>query len=112
MHGASRFVKLRDALQCSVAVLYSEAGPLLGQEGRPVDEVLTAEEVAAYLRIHLITVRRWCRQGELPAAKVGRSYRIRRVDLDRWWAERVGGNQAGVHAPGQQEPGRDSDRGA
>jgi hypothetical protein len=43
---------------------------------------------------------------------VGRSYRIRRVDLDRWWAERVGGNQAGVHAPGQQEPGRDSDRGA
>ncbi len=69
-----------------------------------VDEVLTAEEVAAYLRVHLMTVRRWCRQGELPAAKVGRSYRIRRADLDRWWAERMEGGQAAAHAPVRQAP--------
>jgi excisionase family DNA binding protein len=108
----SRYVTLRDALQRSVCVLYIEAGPLYGLGGSPdVDEVLTAEEVAAYLRIHLITVRRWCRQGELPAAKVGRSYRIRRMDLDRWWAARMEGNQTGANAPEQQEPGRDADGG-
>lgn len=69
-----------------------------------MDEVMTAEEVAAYLRVHLITVRRWCRQGELPAVKVGRSYRIRRTDLDRWWAERMEGSQATAHAPDRGQP--------
>lgn len=52
----------------------------------PTDEVLTADEVARYLRVHPMTVQRWCRTGELPAAKIGRAYRIKKGDLDRWWA--------------------------
>ena len=35
----------------------------------PVDDVLTADEVARYLRVHPMTVQRWCRTGDLPAAK-------------------------------------------
>ena len=57
----------------------------------PTDEVLTVEEVARYLRVHPMTVQRWCRVGELPAAKIGRAYRIKRGDLDRWWTEHQGG---------------------
>src|SRR5579884_2413582 len=57
-------------------------------EAAPVEEVLTAEEVAGYLRVHLMTVRRWCREGMLPAVKVGRAYRIKRTELDQWWQER------------------------
>jgi excisionase family DNA binding protein len=50
-------------------------------------DVLTVDEVAQYLRVHGETVRRWCRSGELKAAKVGRTYRIRAADLDAWWQE-------------------------
>lgn len=57
----------------------------------PTDEVLTGEEVARYLRVHPMTVQRWCRTGELPAAKIGRAYRIKRGDLDRWWAKHQSG---------------------
>jgi excisionase family DNA binding protein len=44
------------------------------------DELLTVEEVARYLRVHEITVQRWCRAGTLPAAKIGRAYRIKKAD--------------------------------
>jgi excisionase family DNA binding protein len=52
-------------------------------------DVLTLEEVADYLRVHLTTVRRWCREGQLPALRVGRTVRVRRADLDTWWRERT-----------------------
>jgi excisionase family DNA binding protein len=52
------------------------------------NEVLTVEEVARYLRVHPMTVQRWCRTGDLPAAKLGRAYRIKKTDLDVWWAQR------------------------
>jgi excisionase family DNA binding protein len=71
----------------------------------PMDEVLTVEEVARYLRVHPMTVQRWCRTGELPAAKIGRAYRIKRGDLDRWWA----GHQSGV-APTDEHGGGNSER--
>lgn len=50
-----------------------------------LNEVLTVEEVAAYLRVHDATVRRWCRDGTLRALKIGHTYRIRRADLDEMW---------------------------
>ncbi|MCC6630144.1 MAG: helix-turn-helix domain-containing protein [Chloroflexi bacterium] len=55
----------------------------------PTDEVLTVDEVAGYLRVHPMTVQRWCRIGDLPAAKIGRAYRIKKGDLDKWWARRM-----------------------
>lgn len=48
------------------------------------EEVLTAEEAAQYLRIHAETLRRKVREGEIPAVKVGRAYRFRKEDLERW----------------------------
>jgi excisionase family DNA binding protein len=53
-----------------------------------VEEVLTVGEVAEYLRVHRMTVQRWCRSGSLPAAKIGRAYRIRKRDFEEWWVER------------------------
>jgi excisionase family DNA binding protein len=50
------------------------------------EDILTVEEVARYLRVHPVTVQRWVRAGTLPAARVGRTYRIKRADLDLWWA--------------------------
>lgn len=34
-------------------------------------EIMTCDEVAAYLRVHVSSVRRWSRSGKLTAYKVG-----------------------------------------
>lgn len=54
-----------------------------------MDEVMTLDEVAAYLRIHVDTVRRWAREGTLPAVKLGKAYRVNSGDLQSWWKERL-----------------------
>jgi excisionase family DNA binding protein len=53
-------------------------------------EWMTTDEAAAYLRVHVETVRRWAREGTLPAAKLGNrgGFRFRREDLDRFMEER------------------------
>jgi excisionase family DNA binding protein len=45
-------------------------------------ELLSVDEVASYLGVGPITVYRWCRQGRLPALKVGKVWRIRRGALE------------------------------
>lgn len=47
-----------------------------------MEEILTVQEVANYLRLSRTTVWRWCNQGKLPAFRLGRSWRIHRTDLD------------------------------
>ena len=54
---------------------------------------LTVGEVAAILRVSNMTVYRLINAGELPAVRVGRSFRLREEDLDRYVAERL--TQAG-----------------
>jgi excisionase family DNA binding protein len=48
---------------------------------RTDDEVLTAEQVAALLRVSTKTVLRLARQGDLPGRKIGRAWRFARVEL-------------------------------
>ncbi|MGQ9457974.1 MAG: response regulator [Anaerolineae bacterium] len=49
-----------------------------------LDEIMTIEEVARYLNLHELTVRRLAREGEIPAFKIGRQWRIKRRILERW----------------------------
>jgi excisionase family DNA binding protein len=46
-------------------------------------DLLTVDEVADYLRIKSTTVRDLIKRGELPAARVGRVYRIKRADVEK-----------------------------
>jgi excisionase family DNA binding protein len=39
-------------------------------------EYMTAEEIAARLRVDISTVRRFLRSGDLPSIRVGRQYRV------------------------------------
>ena len=48
------------------------------------DDLLTAQEVADYLGLHLVTVRDMLRTGKLPGRKVGREWRTLRSELDAW----------------------------
>jgi excisionase family DNA binding protein len=45
-------------------------------------EILTAEEVAEYLRIHPYTVRRLAREGEIPGSRIGGQWRFKKKDID------------------------------
>lgn len=51
-------------------------------------QFLTVGEVANALRISNMTVYRLISSGQLPAVRVGRSYRLRVEDVDRYLAER------------------------
>ena len=46
-------------------------------------DVLTAEEVAEYLRIHPYTVRRLARDGKLPGFKVGGQWRFNNEEIKK-----------------------------
>ncbi len=51
------------------------------------NELLTVAEVAAYLKLSRRTAWRWCKNGRLPAFKVGHQWRVAQHDLDefiRW----------------------------
>lgn len=49
---------------------------------------LTVAEVADHLRVSNMTVYRLIQAGEMPAARVGKSYRIREDDIDAYLAAR------------------------
>ena len=46
--------------------------------------LLTLAEAAARLRISTHTLYKMCREGEIPARRVGRQWRIRVGDLEDW----------------------------
>ncbi len=45
-------------------------------------DLLSVEEVAAYLGVGPVTIYRWCREGRLPCLKIGKSWRVRREALE------------------------------
>ena len=49
-----------------------------------LDTLLSTEEVAEYLGLGQATVYRWCREGSLPAVKIGRRWRVRRSALEEF----------------------------
>ena len=67
------------------------------------DDLLTAQEVADYLGLHLVTVRDMLRTGKLPGRKVGREWRTLRSELEAWLRqpEPVGDGEA---APSMAPP--------
>lgn len=58
---------------------------MTGKDG----EILTLDEVAAYLKAGKRTVYRLAQKNEIPAFKLGGTWRFRRSELDRWIAESI-----------------------
>jgi len=52
------------------------------------DLLLTVAEVAATMRVSNMTVYRLIKNGDMPALRVGKNYRIRESDLDAYLSER------------------------
>ena len=52
----------------------------------------TLEEAANMLRLHPQTLRRWIREGKLPARRFGKQFRLRREDFESVAQPRVAQN--------------------
>ena len=62
----------------------------------PSDEILTIDEVAAYLKAGRRTVYRLAANGQIPAFKLGGTWRFRRSDLDEWIAANLTNKDSGA----------------
>jgi excisionase family DNA binding protein len=47
-------------------------------------EILTPREAAEYLSVHVRTIYRLAKNGEIPGRKVGGSWRFKKNALDEW----------------------------
>jgi PTS system nitrogen regulatory IIA component len=65
-----------------------------------MNEIMTIEEVAAYLRVSERTVYDWVSKGELPGGKLGTSWRFRRSDIEQWINDRLGETKKREARPG------------
>jgi len=57
----------------------------IGKSGVIEDQVMTAQEVAQYLRLAEATIYRLAQTGEIPAVKVGRAWRFKKELIDEWF---------------------------
>jgi len=48
------------------------------------NKILTSEQVAELLQVHPLTVLKYIRKGSLKASRLGRVYRIRELEVDRF----------------------------
>ena len=55
-------------------------------------EIMTAQEVAKYLNIHLLTVHKYAREGKIPAFKIGTDWRFPKKYIEKWIRKKVNSN--------------------
>ncbi|HAX94060.1 MAG TPA: AlpA family transcriptional regulator [Bacteroidales bacterium] len=54
-----------------------------------MDEIMTLEEVAKYLKLKPQTIYTWAQSGRIPAAKLGKEWRFRKSVIDRWFNQHI-----------------------
>jgi len=57
----------------------------------PETELMTTDEAARYLKVCRKTLYRWLQTGRLKGYRVGRQWRLRKVDLDQWLEQNCAG---------------------
>ena len=58
-----------------------------------MDDILTIDEVAKYLRVSERTVYDWAQKGEIPSGKIGTVWRFKKSELEKWVNERLSVNK-------------------
>ncbi len=49
-----------------------------------IDQLMTIEEVAQYMRVSRFTIYRLAKSRFIPATKIGRQWRFQKEEIDRW----------------------------
>ena len=50
-----------------------------------MDEIMTLEEVAKYLKLRPQTIYIWAQNNKIPAAKLGKEWRFKKSVIDKWF---------------------------
>jgi excisionase family DNA binding protein len=58
--------------------------------------LMTIEEIAAYLRVGKKTIYRLLKRGKIPATKVGRQWRFNKASIDEWLRKKPAGTGANI----------------
>lgn len=66
-------------------------GCLMTTSSEDGKRAFSTAEVADMLDVHVETVRRWIRDDDLKAAKIGRQWKVSAPDLNEFWQSRGGG---------------------
>lgn len=53
------------------------------------NEIMTLEEVAAYLKVKPQTIYTWAQEKKIPAAKLGKEWRFKRSIIDEWFNQHI-----------------------
>jgi excisionase family DNA binding protein len=64
---------------------------------KSMKEIMTPREAADYLSVHVRTIYRLAKNGEIPGRKVGGSWRFKKDALDEWlsWRENPSSKEKG-----------------
>lgn len=54
-----------------------------------IDDILTIDEVANYLRVSERTVYDWAQKGEIPSGKIGTVWRFKKSEIEKWVNDRL-----------------------
>jgi excisionase family DNA binding protein len=54
-----------------------------------MDEIMTLEEVAKYLKLKPQTIYTWSQNGKIPAAKLGKEWRFKKSVVDKWFNQHI-----------------------
>lgn len=54
-----------------------------------MEDIMTLEEVAKYLKVKPQTIYTWAQDSRIPAAKLGKEWRFRKSVIDRWFNEHI-----------------------
>ncbi len=84
-----RCLMLMLALTIVVSELYCGRSRREGYNLSAEHRLLTVREVAGAMRVSTMTVYRLIRDGQLPAIRVGKHFRIRATDVDAFLAARM-----------------------
>lgn len=57
------------------------------------EQIMTAKDVASYLKLNERTVYRMATSAKIPAFKVGTSWRFKREDIEKWIEEQKNDRQ-------------------
>ena len=55
----------------------------------PDNEIMTLEEVAAYLKLTPQTIYTWAQEKRIPAAKLGKEWRFKKSIIDEWFNQHI-----------------------
>ncbi len=52
-------------------------------------DIMTLEEVAAYLKVKPQTIYTWAQEKKIPGAKLGKEWRFKKSIIDEWYLQHI-----------------------